>query len=109
MEIPHHARVGVGSEHRTEHVVGRTDIGYPVAQRLVDGILERPSAGVDRHDFGSQQTHTLDIHPLPAHVLFAHVDHALESEKRCGARGRDAMLPRPGLGDDALLAHLTRE
>ena len=46
---------------------------------------------------------------LPAHVLGAHVDDAVEPEARADRRGRDAVLAGAGLGDDALLAEPPRE
>ena len=46
---------------------------------------------------------------LPAHVLGAHVDDAVEAEARADRGGRDAVLAGAGLGDDALLAEPLRE
>ena len=76
LEVAHHARIGVRPEHRAQHVVGVAHVGHPVAQRLVDGVLERPAARVDGRDLGAEQPHALDVEPLAAHVLLAHVDGA---------------------------------
>ena len=46
---------------------------------------------------------------LPAHVLGAHVDDALEPETSADGRGRDAVLAGAGLRDDAPLAEARRE
>ena len=81
------------------------DIGDPVAQRLVERILERARARKRRHDFGAQQLHAEHIGLLPLDIDLAHIDDAFEPEARAGGRGRDAMLAGAGLGDDARLAH----
>ena len=61
---------------------------------------------VDRHDLGAEQPHPRDVERLPAGVLLAHVDDALEVEQRSGGRGGDTVLAGAGLGDDPRLAHL---
>ena len=71
--------------------------------------FKRPAAGVDAEHFGAEQTHPEDVQRLPAHVLGAHVDVALEAEQRAGRRRRDAVLPGAGFGDDAPLAHPHRQ
>ena len=58
---------------------------------------------------GAEELHAEDVQRLPAHVLAAHVDLAAEAEERGDGRGRDAVLPGAGLGDDARLAHALRE
>ena len=55
---------------------------------------------------GAEEAHAEDVELLPLHVRGAHVDDALEAEARAHGGGRDAVLTRAGLGDDALLAHL---
>ena len=56
-----------------------------------------------------KQLHAIDVQPLAAHVLRAHVDDALEPEPGADGGGRDAVLARPGLGDDPPLAHPQRQ
>ncbi len=85
--------------------MGALDVRHPVPDRRRDRLLERPGACVDRLDARAQQPHPLDVGLLPAHVLGAHVDHALEVEQRAGGSGSDAVLAGPGLGDDPRLAH----
>src|SRR5690606_32514059 len=53
--------------------------------------------------------HPRDVRRLPGNVGCAHVDLAWEAEARADRRNRNAMLPSAGLGDDARLAHATRE
>ena len=100
-----HQRERVRPGDRAEQVVGGVDVGDPVAHRLVDRVLERPRAGADRDDRRAEQLHPGDVERLPAGVLLAHVDHALEAEQRAGGRRRDAVLAGAGLGDDPGLAH----
>ncbi len=93
------------AESRAEQVVRVVRPRHPVAHRFVDGILQRTAARIDRLDPGAQQSHPEDIQRLPAHVLGAHVDDALEAQERTGRRAGDAVLSGPGLGDDPLLPH----
>ena len=87
----------------------RLDVRDPVADRLARRLLQRLRAEVDAAHLGAEQVHPLDVRPLAAHVLLAHVDDALEPEARADRRGRDAVLAGAGLGDDALLAEPPRE
>ena len=41
LEVAHHGRIGVRTDDRPDDVVGVFDVGDPVAQRLVGGVLER--------------------------------------------------------------------
>ena len=47
LEVAHHLRVGVGPGGGADDVEGVVDVGDPVAQRLVHGILEGAAAGRD--------------------------------------------------------------
>src|SRR5690606_15023221 len=58
---------------------------------------------------GAEQLHARDVERLAPHVLLAHVDGALQAEQRRRGRGGDAVLARPGLRDDPLLAELAGE
>ena len=51
MEFAHHHRIRMRPQHGAEQVMGMFDVRDPVAHGLVDGVLERPAAGVDRHHF----------------------------------------------------------
>ena len=46
LEVAHHRRIGVRAGRRADQVVGVVDVGDPVAQGLVHGVLERRRAGV---------------------------------------------------------------
>ncbi len=64
---------------------------------------------VTQDDVRAEQAHAEDVEALTAHVLFAHVDRAIEAEQRANSGGRHAVLARAGLRDDALLAHAPGE
>ena len=109
VEVAHHLRVGARPVGRAQDVVGRADIGHPVAHRLVDGLLERPLARLDAPHLGAHQAHPEDVERLALHVDGPHVDDALEAELRAH-RGRGyAVLARAGFRDDPLLAHAPGE
>ena len=104
-QVAHHARERVRAGRRAEEVGGVVDTGHPVAQRLVDRVLERGAAGGDRHDLGAEQLHPGDVQRLALGVDLAHVDGAVEAEvRRRGGRGH-AVLAGAGLGDHPRLAH----
>ena len=81
------------------------DRTHPIAEGLVDGVAQGARAAGDRPDLGPQQFHAEDVGPLPADVLLAHVDHALQAEAGAGRGGGHAVLAGAGLGDHPRLAH----
>src|SRR5947199_7329261 len=82
LKLANHERVRVRPERAPQKVVGVRDVRNPVAQRLVDRILESARAGLDLAHFSAEQAHAEDVEALAAHVLRAHVDDAGESEER---------------------------
>ncbi len=109
LEIAHHGRIGMRPGGGADAVKSVVDIGDPVAQSLVHGVLERARPGLDRNDLGAEQVHAEDIGLLPLDIDRAHIDHAFEAEARAGGGGGDAMLAGARLGDDPLLAHAQRQ
>ncbi len=105
LQVADQGREGRRADRRADHVVGRLDVGDPVADRGADRLLERASARLDRDDLGAEQAHALDVGVLAADVLRAHVDDALETEQGAGGGGGDAVLAGAGLGDHPRLAH----
>ena len=104
-EVADHRRERVRSGGRAEAVGGVVDAGHPVADRLVDGVLEGARARRHRDHLGAEQLHPRDVERLPLGVDLAHVDGAVEAEvRRRGGRG-DAVLAGTGLGDHPGLAH----
>ena len=59
--------------------------------------------------FGAQQAHAENVEFLARHVDVAHVDDAFHPKQRADGGGGNAVLPRAGLGDDALFAHALGE
>src|SRR5215212_8261543 len=109
LEVAHDPGVRRGPDDAPDDVVGVLDVGDPIPYGLVHGVLERPRAGEDGHDFGPEKLHPYDVEPLAIRVFLAHVDDtflAVQGGDRCGG---DAVLASAGLGDDALLAHAIGE
>ncbi len=109
VEVADHRREGVRSGDGAEQVVGAVDVGDPVAERLVDGVLEGAAAGLHGHDLGAEHPHPGHVQGLAPGVDLAHVDRALQAEQGAGGGGGDAVLSGAGLGDDAGLAHALGE
>ena len=103
--VAHDAGERIRTHHGADDVMCRGDVRDPIAQRFVGGVLERARAGRHRHHPRPHQLHAVHVQALAAHVLLAHIDHAVEPE--AGAhRGRgDAVLARARLGDNARFAH----
>jgi len=105
VEVAHHDRVRMRAKDAAKAVVRGADVGDPVAHRLVDGVFQRARAGGDAADFGAEEAHAVNVELLAAHVLFAHINDALEAEESADGGGGDAVLAGSGLRDDAMLAH----
>ena len=82
LEVAHHLRIGVRPGGGADQVVGVLDIGHPVAQRLVHGVLQRAVAGRHRPHLGAEQLHAEDVGRLPLDVGRAHIDDAGQAEAR---------------------------
>ena len=105
LEVPDHHRERVRAADRADAVVRVPHRRHPVAEGLVHGVLERAGAGGDRDDLGAEHPHPGHVQRLPAGVLLAHVDGAVQAEQRAGGRGGHAVLAGPGLRDHPRLAH----
>jgi len=89
--------------------MGVFDGRHPVTHGGVGGVFQGLRARVHGGDLGAQELHAEDVEVLSADVLVAHVNLAVEAEK-CGCDGgRDAVLTRPGLRDEAALSHPLRQ
>ena len=89
----------------TDQVISVVDIGDPVTQCLVHGILQRAVAGRDRLYLGAEKLHTEHVRGLTRNVRRAHVNHARQAEARRNGRRGNAVLAGTGLRDDAGLSH----
>ena len=86
-----------------KRVEGGFDVGDPVTEGFVDGVLEGASAGGDGYHFGAECAHAGDVEGLAMDVFLAHVDNAVEAEHGADCGGGDAVLAGTGFGDDTLL------
>ena len=75
LEIADNHRIGMGADDRADDVVGISDVGDPVADRLAGGVLQGAGAARDGNDFGAEQPHAKNIQRLAFHVFFSH-EHA---------------------------------
>jgi hypothetical protein len=105
LEIADHGREGMGPGDRAEDVVRGLDVGDPVPERFVDGVLEGAGAGGNRNHLSTEHLHPCHIERLPADVGLAHVDGAFQAEQRACRRGSHPVPAGTGLRDDARLAH----
>ncbi len=96
----------MGTQGAAQEVVGGGHVGHPVADGLVDGVLEGLAAAGDAPHVRAQEPHAEDVGLLAGHVHGAHVDDALDAQQGGGGGRGDAVLARPGLGHDAAFAHL---
>ena len=109
LEVAHHGRVGMRPRDRADDVERVVRVADPVAQGLVQRVLQRARARAHRPHLGAQQPHAEHVGLLPLDVALAHVDDAFQAEPGGHGRRGDAMLPGAGLGDDPLLAHPPRQ
>src|SRR5690625_1384034 len=105
VQVAYELGEGVGTGDGPEEVMGVVDVGDPVAEGLVDGVLEGAAADGDRDALGAEHAHPGDVEGLAFGVLFTHVDDTVEAEEGAGGGGGYAVLSGTGLGDDAGLAH----
>ena len=91
--------------YRADDVEGVVDVGDPVAHRLVQRVLERATAALDRHHRGAQQFHAVDIRALAFDVFTAHIDHALQPVAGTDGGRCHTVLTGTGFGNHARLAH----
>ena len=71
------------AEGGAEQIIGVAHVCDPVAQRLVDGILQRFRAGLHAAHLCSHQPHAKDVEGLALHVFGTHAEvFALEKNPR---------------------------
>ena len=91
---------------RAKDVVGGLHVGHPVAEGLVDRVLEGRRSSRYRDDLAAEHLHARDVQRLTLGVLTSHVDRAVEAEKSSCGRGSHTVLAGPGLRDDTRLTQL---
>ena len=105
LKLPDHRREGMRAGGRAEEIVRVGKAGGPVAERLVDGVLQGPATAGHGYDLGAHQLHAEDVELLPGDIVGAHVDFGFEAEQCPGEGGGNAVLAGAGFGDHAALAH----
>jgi hypothetical protein len=109
LKVAHHGGIGMRTRRRANAIKRVVHVGDPVAQRFVHGVLEGLCARLHGHDRRAEHLHAKHVRLLSFDVHSAHVDDAFKTIFRASRRRRDAMLSRARLGDDALLAHASRQ
>ena len=110
LEVAHHGRERVRARDGAEEQVVRVlDVGDPVAQGFVDGVLQDLVAKGHLDHFGAEHTHAGHVEGLTAGVDLAHVDAALEAEHGAIRWRWPRRVAGAGLGDHAGLAHALDE
>ncbi|MNU73244.1 hypothetical protein D3C71_627230 [compost metagenome] len=94
-------RAGRGAD----QIIGILDIGNPVTQGLVHGVLERAMTCCHRLHLGAQKLHAEDVRGLTGYVGRAHINDTGKTETCCHRCGGNAVLAGAGFRDDAGLAH----
>ena len=80
-------------------------MGDPVAQGVVDRVLQGPAARDHLNHLGAQKLHPEHVEGLPFDVPAPHVDAALHVEFGADRGHRHPVLARARFGDDPLFAH----
>ena len=102
LQFAHEVGIGVRADRRAQEVVDAGGIRNPFAHGFVDGRPQSLIARFDRQHFGAQAMHPINIRRLPFDVDHPHIDTAWQADPRTGGGGRDAMLARASLRNDAL-------
>jgi hypothetical protein len=85
--------------------VGGVHVGNPVAESLVDGVLEGAATGGHRHHGGAEFLHPENVGPLAVDVFLAHVNGAGKAELGGHGGAGHPVLARAGFRDHPGLAH----
>jgi hypothetical protein len=85
------------------------NVGDPIPHGFTDGVFQGAAAGSNADDFGAEQAHAEDVQALAAHVFFAHINRAIETEEGADAGGGNTVLTGSGFGDDAVFIHAAGE
>ena len=105
VEETHHRRERVRTRGGTQQVVGVLNVRNPVAQRLINGVLEGAGTVLNRNHLRAQQLHTSHVQRLTLSVFLTHVNHALHAEERSRGRSRNTVLTRTSLSNQTGLTH----
>ncbi len=104
LQVAYEHGIRMRADHGADQVIRALRVGHPITDRLVDRRAQRTVAGLHGHDGRAEPAHPVDVRRLARDVHLTHVHRARQADARAGGRRRDAVLPGPGLGDDALRA-----
>src|SRR6476661_1119909 len=105
LEVANHRRIGMWAGDSSYAVERIADIGHPVTQRLIHGVLEGAGAGFHRAHLGTEDLHPQYIGLLPFDVDGPHVYDARQSELGAKRGGGNTVHAGTSLGNHAGLAH----
>ena len=105
MEFANHCGEGVRAGRGSQQVVRGLKGCGPVAQGLVNGVLEGSAPRGHGDNRRSHEFHALDVWGLSNNIDCAHVDRAFQSQKRAYHCGCSPVLASSGFSDDARLTH----
>ena len=97
LEIAHQLRIRMRTGGGADDIKRVIHIRRPIAQRLVQRVLQRAAARRDRDDSRAEQFHAIDIRRLPLHIIRAHINDTFQTEAGGDRRARHAVLPRARL------------
>lgn len=109
LEIPHHHRERMWADDRADAIDLVFRIADVGAKRGIHRFLEGFEAVGGGDHARAEDLHAGDVGRLLGDVHLAHVDVAFEAEVGGGGGERHAVHAGPGLGDEFLLAHVSRE
>src|SRR5574343_104627 len=109
LEVAYQHRIRVRTGDRADDVEGVVDVGNPVTHGFIERVLKGFGATFHRHDLGTQQFHAIDVGGLTAHVLAAHVHHALHAVAGGDGSSGNTMLARASFSDNPRLTHTLGE
>ena len=105
LEVTHHCRERMRTCDRAKQVVRVFDVGDPVSQSLIDGVLENAISQSDFHHLGTEHAHASNIKRLTTRIDLTHVDAALQAEHGAHRSGGHTMLSRASFSNDTGLTH----
>ena len=94
---------------RAQQVVAVSGVSHPVPDGFTHRFFQCPAARGHRAHLGTHQLYAEDVQRLAPDIFLSHVDNALKPQLGTNCGRSHPMLPGPGLGDDASLAHAVSE
>ena len=93
------------SQNRTKNVKRILHIGHPVADGLINRILQGFATRMNTRNFRTQEPHAKHIERLPFHIFNTHINFALETKHRRHSCRCHAVLSGTSLGNNPRFTH----